>query len=308
MAKLTHFKHLQERCDQKLDQFLNIQQAPSSRLITAMRYAVFNGGKRLRPILTYVTGELLGVDLASLDSAACAIELIHAYSLVHDDLPAMDDDDFRRGKPSCHKAFDEATAILVGDALQSLAFQILAEHNTDISHRQALAMVAELAKVSGQAGMAGGQALDLQQTGQSADLASIEKLYHLKTGALFSACINMALIAAPDLMPSRRKSLQDFARDFSFAFQIQDDIQDIEGDITSLGKPPGSDSRQDKSTYPAVAGLEKAKLVVTQLSEKTLAYLETWEARSEPLCLLMKQLFPVSIHGSACLDKGHYSR
>lgn len=288
MLRSVYFQGLLDRSNQMLERLLNQQE--SSHLLTAMRYVVLNGGKRLRPVLTYAIGDLLGVDLNCLDLPACAIELIHAYSLVHDDLPAMDNDDFRRGKPSCHKAFDEATAILVGDALQTLAFEILSQPDQKISAAQSLQLIATLAKASGVNGMAGGQDLDLQGSSKTLDLPRIEKLYQLKTGALFSASIELALIAAGELSREQAQSLREFGRCFGLAFQIQDDIHDVEGDIATLGKEPGSDRRQEKSTYVAVAGMENAKLTVQSLRQKTLASLDMWQEKAEQLRLLTEFL------------------
>lgn len=272
------------------------------QLHEAMHYAVFNGGKRLRPLLVYATGETLGVDLKKLDLPACAVEFIHTYSLIHDDLPAMDDDDWRRGKPACHKAYGEANAIVAGDALQTLAFSCLAQtQNTVFSDKQRLCMIDVLAHASGSRGMAGGQAIDLAVTGQTADLAEIENLYFLKTGALITASIELAIIAAEatgdsvnPLSPCGRgvkssifesreyhlenstiAQLRQYASCIGLAFQIQDDILDIEGNLATLGKEPGSDHKHAKPTYASVAGLAAAKAKVQVLRQQAYAVLDS---------------------------------
>jgi farnesyl diphosphate synthase len=243
----------------------------------AMHYAVFNGGKRLRPLFVYATGNTLKADPNKLDILACAVEFIHTYSLIHDDLPAMDDDDYRRGKPSCHKAFDEATAILAGDALQTLAFASLARiPKVVLTDTQKLRAIDMLTLATGSRGMAGGQALDLAATAQPLTLEAIENLYRMKTGALISSSIMMGVIAADIGQKSTLAiSLQQYANCMSLAFQIQDDILDIEGDIDTLGKAPGSDSRHAKPTYPAVAGLETAKKKVATLKREALDILHS---------------------------------
>lgn len=275
-----------------LNQLPAIHQS-SGQLHTAMHYAVLNGGKRLRPILVYAVGEMLGAHLEKLDAPACAIEFIHTYSLIHDDLPAMDNDDWRRGKPACHKAFDEATAILAGDALQTLAFACLAQ-NTILSNVQQLQMIDVLAKASGSLGMAGGQAMDLAATHQSPSLQEIETLYALKTGALINASITLGIITAEIKQQTIIASLNHYAQCIGLAFQIQDDILDIEGNITTLGKQPGSDNKHNKPTYAAVAGLTYAKEKVASLREDALAALNTLDISTTQLAqitdtILMRQ-------------------
>lgn len=257
-----------------LNQLPPIHEKPQ-KLHEAMHYAVFNGGKRLRPILVYATGETLGADLENLDAPACAVEFIHAYSLVHDDLPAMDNDDWRRGKPACHKAFDEATAILTGDALQTLAFACLAESSKHLSDTQRLQMISILAKASGSYGMAGGQAMDLASTGQLLHLPDIEMLCALKTGALINASIKLGIVAAGVSQQTTIDALDRYAKSIGLAFQIQDDILDIEGEMVTLGKEPGSDHKQNKPTYAAIVGLAKAKAKVASLKEEGLAALNS---------------------------------
>jgi geranylgeranyl pyrophosphate synthase len=229
-----------------------------ARLHEAMRYAS-DGGKRLRPLLVYLGGHALGVDPARLDAAACAVELIHAYSLVHDDLPAMDDDALRRGRPTTHVAFDEATAILVGDALQALAFQTLAENQTSgLSAEQRLNMVAVLANAAGSRGMVGGQAVDLESEHRQLTLAELEALHIHKTGALIRACLQMAGIAADHASPAAIDALDRYGKCVGLAFQIQDDVLDIEGSSATLGKTAGKDHASGKSTYPSLLGLGEA--------------------------------------------------
>jgi farnesyl diphosphate synthase len=245
---------------------------------------VLNGGKRVRPVLTYATGLALGIAESELDGAACAIELIHAYSLVHDDLPAMDDDDLRRGRPTCHKAFDEATAILVGDALQVLAFQILARDShlpQDPAAR--LRLIDILATESGTTGMAGGQALDLAGEGQILSIAEVEHMHACKTGALIRASVMMAAACAPHLDASKSQALERYATAIGLAFQIQDDVLDVEGDASLLGKATGADQAHAKPTYPAVAGLQAAKQRVQILHTQALKELAPLEAAAQPL-------------------------
>lgn len=233
----------------------------NNRLSDAIRYSVLNNGKRLRPLLVYAVGEALQTPIEKLDAAAVSVELIHCYSLIHDDLPAMDDDDLRRGLPSCHKAFDEATAILAGDALQALAFEVLcdAELNPVTIERQ-LAMVQTLAKASGAAGMVLGQALDLAAEAKSIGLSELIILHQHKTGALFNACIELSFLASNYAANQElHQQLRSFGKNLGLAFQIQDDILDITSDTETLGKPAGSDQKLNKSTFPSLLGLETAQ-------------------------------------------------
>lgn len=266
------------RVEQELERWLPPDSAVPQRLHAAQRYGVLGPGKRIRPALVYATAETLGVALSTVDAAACAVELIHAYSLVHDDLPAMDDDDLRRGRPTCHKAFDEATAILAGDSLQVLAFQVLASHAGVPDDRIRVRMIAILAEASGTAGMAGGQALDLAAEGRTLGLAEIEQVHALKTGALIRASILMAAQCAGDLGLARLAALGEFGSLVGLAFQVQDDILDIEGDAALIGKPVGSDEARAMPTYPAVAGIAPAKARVRELHEAAGAILrrEGW--------------------------------
>jgi farnesyl diphosphate synthase len=256
------------RVERELDQLLPLATALPARLHAAQRYSALGPGKRIRPALVYATAETLGVALPRVDGAACAVELIHAYSLVHDDLPAMDDDDLRRGRPTCHRAFDEATAILAGDSLQVLAFWLLATH-PGLAGESAtrVRLIDLLASASGTGGMAGGQALDLAAAGRTLSLAEVEQVHALKTGALIRACIQMATSCAPSLSVAERVSLGHVGEQVGLAFQIQDDILDVDGDTAVLGKATGSDRARDKPTYPAVAGLVAARERVRDLHD-----------------------------------------
>ena len=238
--------------------------AGDTRLRAAMRHAVLLGGKRMRPLLVYATGTLLGADEDALDGAACAVELIHAYSLVHDDLPAMDDDALRRGQPTVHVAFDEATAVLAGDALQTLAFETLATAPLPAATR--VEMVTELARASGIAGMCGGQALDIDATGQANGIGidALQQLHALKTGALLRASVRLGAIAAGADQASRI-ALDRYADALGLAFQIRDDLLDIEGDAATLGKTAGKDVEQDKATFPALLGIEASRERLAEL-------------------------------------------
>ncbi|WP_206362964.1 polyprenyl synthetase family protein [Stenotrophobium rhamnosiphilum] len=246
-----------ERLRAHLDHELPTAAHYPARLHEAMRYAC-DGGKRLRALLVYAAGETLGLEAQLLDAPASAVELIHAYSLVHDDLPAMDDDDLRRGRPTVHKAYDEATAILVGDALQTLAFTVLTR-GAGLSPAQKLGMVEALAEASGSCGMVGGQAIDLQSEGKNLSLPELENLHIHKTGALIRASLKLACLASPALDNAQADALDRYGKCIGLAFQIQDDVLDIEGSSEDLGKTAGKDSASLKSTYPSVMGLPAAK-------------------------------------------------
>lgn len=246
------------RTDASLQRALDTVAGSEPRLHAAMCHAVLLGGKRMRPLLVHATAHAFGAAPGAADAAAAAVELVHAYSLVHDDLPAMDDDALRRGQPTVHVAFDEATAILAGDALQTLAFSLLAEAPLDAEIR--LAMVAALAQASGANGMCGGQALDLAATGEdvSIDVAALERLHAMKTGALLRAAVALGALAA-GVDAGTRARLDTFAAALGLAFQIRDDLLDIEGDSATLGKTAGKDIAQDKATFPALIGLEASR-------------------------------------------------
>ncbi|SEO70405.1 (2E,6E)-farnesyl diphosphate synthase [Aquisalimonas asiatica] len=274
----------QSRVEAALDRLLPTADTLPMRLHEAMRYAVMGSGKRLRPTLVYATGEALGLEPESLDGPACAVELIHAYSLVHDDLPCMDDDDLRRGRPTCHKAYDEATAVLVGDALQALAFRALAEESSGTIGTEArLKMVASLSMAAGSRGMVGGQALDLAATGQTLDLAQLEDLHIHKTGALIRSSVMLGALADPDHDQEGLERLDRYAKSIGLAFQIQDDILDVEGTTDALGKSSGADARMHKATYPALLGLKEARAHGRELIDRALASLEPFDARADCL-------------------------
>ncbi len=245
-----------------------------TRLKEAMHYAVTNGGKRVRPILTYATGEALGAELYRLDAPACAVEMMHAYSLVHDDLPAMDDDDLRRGKPTCHKRFDEATAILAGDALQALAFTLLTEKMEHTRSSCQLRMIRILGEASGASGMAEGQAIDLESVGHKLTLEELENMHRHKTGALIRASVLMGALAAGSDSAELLDALDRYAGAIGLGFQIVDDILDVIGDTETLGKPQGSDIAMNKPTYPALLGLEGARHHAHKMHEQALSYLQ----------------------------------
>ena len=246
---------LQKRSNEQLVRCLDQAKAPE-KLSEAMRYSVVNGGKRIRPILVYLTAEALGADLRLADKPATALELIHAYSLVHDDLPAMDDDDFRRGKPSCHKQYDEATAILAGDALQTLAFQVIADTDK-LSATIRIALISDLAKAVGVDGMVSGQALDLSHENNDVDLKELKHMHDLKTGALITTSVRFGgLVAEAD--KTTLALITDFGKALGLAFQIRDDILDATGNDSDIGKPTGSDEERGKSTYVTTLGLKEA--------------------------------------------------
>lgn len=248
----------------------NILPKTDLRLHEAMRYSVLNGGKRLRALLVYGAGEVVNADLIQLDNAAAAVELIHAYSLIHDDLPAMDNDDIRHGKPACHKAFDEALAILAGDALQSLAFEILARN-------QQAQMISTLAQAIGANGMALGQSLDIAAEKQRIDVAQLKNIHHKKTGALIQASIQLGVFCANSYASTLFSIISDYAEILGLAFQVQDDILDVEEGTERLGKPSLSDQKNNKATYPALLSLPVAKELLAELYTKTLTRLEKIE-------------------------------
>ncbi|MBF8780091.1 polyprenyl synthetase family protein [Pseudomonas fulva] len=285
----------QASCQARVDAALEpLFQAPSEklqRLYAAMRYSVMNGGKRVRPLLAYAACEALGAPPAQANGAACAVELIHAYSLVHDDLPAMDDDDLRRGQPTTHKAFDEASAILAGDGLQSLAFGALLDPRLSPQPAELrLAMVQALATAAGPAGMVGGQAIDLGSVGLRLDQQALEYMHRHKTGALIEASVRLGALASGHADPARLEALQVYAQAVGLAFQVQDDILDIESDTATLGKRQGADLARDKPTYPALLGLEAAKGYAIELRDQALAALEGFGESAEPLRALARYI------------------
>jgi len=272
----------QQRIDERLAAALPPAHVAPQRLHEAMRYAVFNGGKRVRPLLVYATGECLGVDPDLLDAPAVAIELIHAFSLVHDDLPAMDDDDLRRGKPTVHIQYDEATAILAADALVPLAFAVITGLD-DASDAARTALVRLVAEACGSLGMTGGQSIDLAAEGASLSVAELEHMYALKTGALIHASIVAACLLGQNVDADHAVALDAFGRDIGVAFQIKDDILDVEGDTDVIGKPAGSDQKLGKATWPALFGLDAARSRCDELMQRALARLRPFAADTEPL-------------------------
>ena len=247
-----------KRIGERLELALPQSSETPRRLHEAMRYAVLNGGKRVRPLLVYATGECLDVDPDLLDAPAVAIELIHAFSLVHDDLPAMDNDDLRRGEPTVHRKFDEACAILAADALQPLAFSVLASA-PGVEPARAIALVQLVAAACGSRGMTGGQSIDLSSEGKTLSRAELEQMHALKTGALIRASVMSACCLAPALTAEQRASLERFASTIGLAFQIRDDILDVEGETEVIGKKAGADQVLRKATWPALFGLTEAK-------------------------------------------------
>ncbi|WP_186176161.1 (2E,6E)-farnesyl diphosphate synthase [Vibrio jasicida] len=265
----------QQRNNQQLNQWLEQLPHQEQPLIQAMKYGLLLGGKRVRPFLVYITGQMLGCEPEDLDTPASAIECIHAYSLIHDDLPAMDDDDLRRGQPTCHIKFDEATAILTGDALQTLAFTILAEGELNPnaeSHR--IKMVQALAQSSGANGMCVGQALDLGAENRRVSLAELEEIHRNKTGALINCAVKLGALASGDKGLEIMPHLERYSKAIGLAFQVQDDILDIISDTETLGKPQGSDQELNKSTYPSLLGLEGAMEKAHTLLQEALQALE----------------------------------
>lgn len=284
-------KPLQSRSNEVLAALLPQPEEHQSDLVAAMRYAVLSPGKRIRPVLTYLTGQALGLPLTALDNAAASVELIHAYSLIHDDLPAMDDDDLRRGRPTCHKKFDEATAILAGDALQALAFEVLVEGPSErITPGVMIKMVKILANSSGAFGMAGGQAVDLAAAGKKMTETQMERMHLLKTGALIKASVMLGYQLANLNDQELCDALENYAHCIGLAFQVQDDILDVEGDTEIIGKPQGSDHVSDKATYPKLLGLEQAKRTANNLISNAVASLEILKGNGEPLRILAKYI------------------
>ncbi|WAR45698.1 (2E,6E)-farnesyl diphosphate synthase [Methylomonas rapida] len=285
MSKLKAYLTVcQERVERALDARLPAENILPQTLHQAMRYSVLNGGKRTRPLLTYATGQALGLSEDLLDAPACAVEFIHVYSLIHDDLPAMDNDDLRRGKPTCHKAYDEATAILAGDALQALAFEILAnDPGITVDATARLKMITALTRASGSQGMVGGQAIDLGSVGRKLTLPELENMHIHKTGALIRASVNLAALSKPDLDPCVAKKLDHYAKCIGLSFQVKDDILDIEADTATLGKTQGKDIDNDKPTYPALLGMAGAKQKAQELHEQAVESLTGFGSEADLL-------------------------
>ena len=271
MSKLANYQFYQQRINNFLTKQLDSLIVNDEKLLAAMRYGLLIGGKRMRPYLAYITGESLGAEQTDIDAIAGALECIHAYSLLHDDLPAMDDDDLRRGKPTCHKAFDEATAILAGDALQTLAFDILANHQfSEKTQSKQIILVQQLVAASGYQGMCGGQALDLSATDKNINLVQLKQLHSLKTGALLEASILMTAECSLQVTSTEKSALKEYAQLIGLAYQVQDDIIDITSTEEELGKPKGSDLAANKSTYPALLGLQGAQEKAENLFQQAL--------------------------------------
>lgn len=275
------------RVEQTLLRELPDHRSPSARLADAMRYAATGGGKRIRPILVYAACELAGGDASQADIPAAAIELVHAYSLVHDDLPAMDDDDLRRGQPTCHRAYDEATAILAGDTLHTLAFELLASRG-DFSAEQRVRMIDSLCRAAGAEGMAAGQMQDMLGHGQQMTLAALEEMHYLKTGRLITAALQIGLAASGKSSTALEQALQTYGDAIGLAFQIQDDILDVTAGTEALGKPSGSDEKHGKSTFPGLIGLEASRARATDLCERACQALADFGDAAGPLCALAR--------------------
>jgi len=277
-------EYCQQRVDTALQQYLPAETTLPSQLHKAMRYAVLGGGKRIRPLLVYASGHALGAADKALDVAACAVECIHAYSLVHDDLPAMDDDDLRRGKPACHKAFGEAEAILAGDALQTLAFALLAhEPMGPVTAEQRLRMIERLALASGSRGMAGGQSLDLTAVGKQLDIAELEDMHIHKTGALIRASVLLGTLCADSASEKEVQALDHYGKYIGLAFQVRDDILDVTGNTEQLGKQAGADRALNKPTYPSLLGLSGARERARELHQAAIDSLACLDGRAAPL-------------------------
>ncbi|XQA68243.1 polyprenyl synthetase family protein [Xanthomonas sacchari] len=286
MAADAAFAHWRERVEAGLQAQLPAATLAPQRLHAAMRHATLGGGKRMRPLLVYASGALFGADAARLDAPALAVELIHAYSLVHDDLPAMDDDALRRGQPTVHIAFDEATAILAGDALQSLAFALLANAE-DAAAPLRVQWLQTLAEAAGAAGMCGGQALDIDATGRVQALPDLQRMHALKTGALIRASVRLGALgggADADALAQ----LDSFATALGLAFQVRDDILDVEASSEQLGKTAGKDVAQAKSTYPALLGMDGAKAKLAELAQAMQDSLESYGAAADALAALAR--------------------
>lgn len=264
----------QARIERVLETVLVAPDVAPQRLHTAMRYAVLGGGKRVRPLLSYAAGELAGADEARVDYASAAVELIHVYSLAHDDLPCMDDDTLRRGKPTVHIEFDEATALLVGDSLQSLAFQLLSSHTLDDDPRSQLAMVAALARAAGSRGMAGGQAIDLESVDKALTIPELENMHVHKTGALIRVSVELGARCGSALKPDQLVALDHFAKFIGLAFQVVDDLLDAQSSTAVLGKTVGKDARGNKPTYVSALGIERTREMAAELHKDALQALD----------------------------------
>ena len=275
----------QQRVDNALNSYLPTEDPPEHHLAAAIRYSVIGGGgKRIRPAMVYAAGEAVKAPDDYLDTPACAVEMIHAYSLIHDDLPAMDDDDLRRGRPTCHKKFDEATAILAGDAIQALAYEILADKRYfKLPEADHLQMLHCLTQASGAKGMAGGQAVDLASVGKELTLEQLENMHQLKTGALIRASILLGARCGSETSDETIEALDNYSECIGLSFQIHDDILDVTADTKTLGKPQGSDEQQSKPTYPSIIGLEESQKLAIEQHEIALSHLEPFGKEADTL-------------------------
>lgn len=285
-------EHCRQRVERALREQLEVT-AQAAGLSDAMAYATLGGGKRLRPVLVYGAARAMGCALPRADRAALAVELVHCYSLVHDDLPAMDDDHLRRGKPTVHKAYDEATAILVGDALLTLAFAVLADGGqSGRTAEDCLDMVGVLARAAGHHGMVAGQALDFQAAGATLDAAQLQAMHALKTGALISASVELGALCADNRLPQQLAQLRQYAEKAGLAFQIQDDVLDVIGDTDTLGKPQGSDQAMNKPTYTTLLGLDEARRQAAELADQAIDALRDFGAEAD----MLRQLATYMVH------------
>ena len=292
---LTELNEFLNACSQRveahLDHHLPATHLNPKNLHRAMRYSSLGSGKRVRPALVFATGDALQIEANRLDSIAAAVELMHCYSLIHDDLPAMDDDDLRRGKPTCHRAFDEATAILAGDAMQALAFSMLTDPSIPGPSEDIRARLCFLlASAAGSLGMAGGQALDLAAENRAIELRELEELHRKKTGCLIQACIQMAQLCSSQLSVQQQNNLAQFGDYLGLAFQIRDDILDVIGETDVLGKPQGSDIARNKPTYVSLLGVEAAEIRCRDLLSQALKCIENFNARANTLRLLAEYI------------------
>ncbi len=273
------------RVESQLERRLSERTGLEPRLQEAMRYSLLNGGKRMRPALVYLAARFCRGSLDQADSAACAIEAIHSYSLVHDDLPAMDDDELRRGKPTCHIAFDEATAILAGDALLTWSFELLSQPDNIGTAQIQLQMVQALARAAGDLGMVDGQAFDLNSVGKQLTLDQLKAMHSAKTGALINVSLELGALSA-EATDAEMAALRQYGTALGLAFQIKDDLLDIEGDTATLGKPQGSDQARNKPTYPALVGAEQCRAWLIDLQQQAVTALEPFGSRSQALVAL----------------------
>ena len=275
--------HWQQRVNAALEERLPKDKQQPFTLHQAMRSSVLLGGKRIRPVLVYAVGHCVNANDAALDNPACSVEMIHAYSLIHDDLPAMDDDDLRRGQPTCHIRYGEAMAILAGDALQPLAFELLTKLTQYIPTENVLKMTEILAKASGSHGMAGGQAIDLEAVGKVLNIAELENMHIHKTGALIRASVQLGALCQPNVTAKQLEALDHYGKCVGLAFQVQDDILDIEAPTETLGKPQGADAALNKPTYPAILGLDESKKLAVELHHDAISHLDIFGEKAQLL-------------------------